>query len=681
LAAKQSLAGLPPLEEKRAALEALKREWEQADGKLMRLSSLNGECRDLLAKQAELAAWQGELAKAQEEISLLPPLDGAQSAFRALGQEREKAKAVCSALASLSGDCADIAKRQGDLAALRDKFEKRSVEFRAADSEHKAIEDAFLRGQAGLLAQTLEGGKPCPVCGSTEHPSPALLPMGKVTESELKKARDEAEKARGQREEAANACAIAKTQVKTLSGRFLSDLQKIVPAASLEDAGALLDESLRAAELALANLAEKMAAEEKALAGLARQWESARKKCDELAPQCTQMKAALDTRGKRFFADASEFIPAAEREGAGEKLAALLAAGQEIACKLAARKKAGEEALADLAQKQQEAAKRNLDAEKAQEAAQALVAERELRAAEQRKSRDEAADAYAAALKACNFASSEQYQASLMTEDELAAAAERLSAYEKEGELLQAEDKRLTAETREKEKPDLEKIALAAEAANAAAAKLRGERDAVKSRLGQTEDALTQLRQSETRYAQLEKRYAAAKQLSDVANGRLDFETYAQAAYFGRVLRAANLRLKLMSQSRYALLRKAEGGDSRKRSGLDIEVLDSYTGKARSANSLSGGESFMASLSLALGLSDVVQQNAGGIRLDAMFIDEGFGSLDSEVLELAVRTLSDMTANGRSIGIISHVAELRERIDKQVRVEKTPAGSRVKIFL
>jgi exonuclease SbcC len=132
-----------------------------------------------------------------------------------------------------------------------------------------------------------------------------------------------------------------------------------------------------------------------------------------------------------------------------------------------------------------------------------------------------------------------------------------------------------------------------------------------------------------------------------------------------------------MSQNRYTLLRKTDSDDGRRRSGLDIEVLDAYTGKARSAGSLSGGESFMASLSLALGLSDVVQRSAGGIRLDAMFIDEGFGTLDVDGLELAIRTLSEMAGTNRIIGIISHVAELSERIDKRIQVEKTTAGSRI----
>ena len=680
-AARRSLASLPPLEEKRAAAAALQRECEQAEGKFVRLKELNADCRDIAAKQAALAALQKELVKAQDKIALLPALDDAQSAFRALGEECEKAKTLCAELTSLHGDFAAIVKMQGDLTALHGEFEKLDGEFKAADGEHKAVEEAFLRGQAGLLAQALEDGRPCPVCGSTEHPSPASSAGRNVTESDLKKAKNEAEKVRGQREETANACSIAKTRIKILSDRFLSDLQKVVPAASMDAAGTLLADSLRAAESAQANLAKKMAADERTLSVLIKQLADAREKCGELVPKCAEMKSAIDTRRQRFLADASEFIPSAEWEGAGEKLAALLASEQKAADELAVREKAAADALTGLAQKQQAAAERNFDAEKANKAALILVAERARRAEEQGEFRDKAAYAYAAALKACDFASAAQYQNALWPEDELAAAAKQLFAYEKEGELLQADSARLTAETADKEKPDLEKLFSQAEAANAEAVKLRGERDALKSRLGQTEEALKQLRRSEKLYAQLEKRYAAVKQLSDAANGRLDFETYAQTAYFGRVLRAANLRLKLMSQNRYVLRRKEDSGDSRRRSGLDLEVFDSYTGKARSANSLSGGESFMASLSLALGLSDVVQQSAGGIRLDAMFIDEGFGSLDSDVLELAVRTLSDMTSNGRSIGIISHVAELRERIDKQIRVEKTPAGSRVKISL
>jgi len=255
----------------------------------------------------------------------------------------------------------------------------------------------------------------------------------------------------------------------------------------------------------------------------------------------------------------------------------------------------------------------------------------------------------------------------------------QISGYEKTGEQLSRDVKRLEKDTAGKEQPDLNKLKADAGAVRTESQLLSNQRDGIKHRLNETERALQFLQRAAGDFEKAEKAYAAVKQLADTANGKLDFETYAQMAYFERILHAANLRLKLMSQNRYTLLRKEGSSDRRSKTGLDLEVLDSYTGKARSANSLSGGESFLASLSLALGLSDVVQQSAGGIHLDTMFIDEGFGSLDTEILELAVKTLSEMAGIGRIVGIISHVTELRERIDKQIRIEKTPVGSKVSV--
>ena len=204
-------------------------------------------------------------------------------------------------------------------------------------------------------------------------------------------------------------------------------------------------------------------------------------------------------------------------------------------------------------------------------------------------------------------------------------------------------------------------------------------RDVIKSRLEKTETSLKELCRSAEDFEKTSHICKAADQLSKAANGRLDFETYAQTAYFDRVLHAANLRLKSMSRNNYTLSRKSDVGDGRKRSGLELDVFAADTGKVRPASGLSGGESFMASLSLALGLSDVVQQNTGGVRLDAMFIDEGFGSLDPDSLDLALKTLIKMAGADRIIGIISHLSEIRGGIDKQVRVEKTTGGSKISI--
>ena len=179
--------------------------------------------------------------------------------------------------------------------------------------------------------------------------------------------------------------------------------------------------------------------------------------------------------------------------------------------------------------------------------------------------------------------------------------------------------------------------------------------------------------------------YGRIAQLSKTANGELagqqkiTFEAYVQAAYFLEVIRRANHRLRVMTAGRYELLRREEAENNRAQSGLELDVYDYYTGKTRSVKSLSGGESFKASLSLALGLSDVIQTRAGGIEVGAIFIDEGFGALDEESLEQAIQTLNTLTGGNCFVGIISHVAELKERIEQKIFVKKTPRGSTVQI--
>jgi len=172
--------------------------------------------------------------------------------------------------------------------------------------------------------------------------------------------------------------------------------------------------------------------------------------------------------------------------------------------------------------------------------------------------------------------------------------------------------------------------------------------------------------------------------LSDIASGKtannVSLQRFVLSVLLDDVLIQATQRLSLMSRGRYLLLRKDQPGKGRGAFGLDLDVEDAYTGKSRSVATLSGGESFMAALALALGLSDVVQAYAGGIKLDMLFIDEGFGSLDQESLELAIRTLMDLQASGRMIGIISHVSELKEQMALRLDVESSYTGSQVKLI-
>ena len=151
-------------------------------------------------------------------------------------------------------------------------------------------------------------------------------------------------------------------------------------------------------------------------------------------------------------------------------------------------------------------------------------------------------------------------------------------------------------------------------------------------------------------------------------------ETYIQMTYFDRIIRRANTRFMVMSSGQYELKRRRESGNNKAQSGLELDVIDHYNGTERSVKTLSGGESFKASLSLALGLSDEIQSSAGGIRLDSMFVDEGFGSLDDESLEQAVKALASLSDSNRLVGIISHVGDLKNRIDKQIIVHKDRSG-------
>jgi len=182
--------------------------------------------------------------------------------------------------------------------------------------------------------------------------------------------------------------------------------------------------------------------------------------------------------------------------------------------------------------------------------------------------------------------------------------------------------------------------------------------------------------------AKLEEAYAIYGTLSDIANGRtgnnISLQRFVLGVLLDDVLMEASRRLYMMTKGRFQLLRKQDKSKGRKASGLELDVEDAYTGKSRSVATLSGGESFMAALALALGLSDVVQAYAGGIKLDTLFIDEGFGSLDQESLDLAIRTLVDLQATGRTIGIISHVSELKEQMALRIDVISSKTGSTIK---
>ncbi len=213
--------------------------------------------------------------------------------------------------------------------------------------------------------------------------------------------------------------------------------------------------------------------------------------------------------------------------------------------------------------------------------------------------------------------------------------------------------------------------------------KLQDKRADLYAAYKRNQDIFSSVKKGQEAIIVAEKDWVCLRALANTANAKLlnkpkiELETYIQMSYFERILRRANLRLLSMSDGQYELKRQEDEKDNRKKAGLELNVIDHYNGTERSVKTLSGGESFQASLSLALGLSDEIQSNAGGIRLDAMFVDEGFGSLDEETLSRAMKSLNGLADGTRMVGIISHVEALKERIDKKILVTKSRTGEKI----
>ena len=544
---------------------------------------------------------------------------------------------------------ADIAKKERDLQGMQKKYLAAEGAWQAAKAAATQAETLYLREQAGFLAENLTEGMACPVCGATHHPHKAALTENAITQAEW-------QEKKAQEETASAALRRASEQAKVAGEKLL-----------------LAQEAFRTGCERLGTAAEGLYAEK------------------ETAEVAFKQETALLAEKQRRIDEAEALRP--EKEGLQERIAKSQAA-------LAALQKRAEETNTALRQKQGEygllqAQLGNLTAAVLTEKCAALqkeislVEKKALRKQAEQESQaaaktEQGAEAeFFAVLREKSFANQTEYEAYLTERTVLERAEEEnrqfFAALEKQKQLAE-----MFAEScAKKERKDVS--ALEEERKT-----LLTERAAKKQMADETRKqaaVLANLLQNARKEWQ-ERMHAAAaylpiRELSRTANGELPgkekiaFEQFVQGVYFRRILQAANLRLQDMTEGRYLLLHAEKAMNKRSQAGLELEVLDHYTGKSRSVRSLSGGEAFKASLSLALGLSDVIQAHAGGVRVDAMFIDEGFGSLDEQSREQAVQVLQRLSYGNRLVGIISHVSELKESIDKKIIVKKGSAGSSI----
>ena len=670
---------------------------------------------EALAGAKDLAAKTEAAQKAQKQVQALLEQEASlvaaeRKAQDAVAQAKEVSESFAGADVALSEagaaldrasraeqDASQAVRRRGELQqaaqAAAEPYRRAVEQLKAAEAVHdkdlaqvQQLQKAQRAGRAGLLAADLQDGSPCPVCGSVHHPSPARAAGSIPSDDEIDKATAVEAASKQAVDQAAREAEGAKARCETAQvaldefdkahggeqsvAQALAQARDGVATAKRTKADAQLrcDQAAHAAK----SLAEAESAHERSVTALS-QVKDARQAAERDYASADAEARALRERltvvsvdeAQRAFENAQHDASVAQTElNNAERAVSAFAAAQR-----------GQQAAEEAAKQAAEQARKAEEALQSQTQAQQLA---EQEAKHLRADLDfpslEAAQTEAARLRqqadALKRRRDAAQQAVEQNAQQLATKRELLAAKDKQLADLPAGDAAAAA----KERNDYE------EQGKQASERL----GAVNLRVSANGECLEQLRKTLKRTGDIEERYGRIRLMADAANGNLTgrakvrFEAYVQGMYFDKVIAAANQRLRVLTAGQFELVRWSESAGNSK-AGLGLYVIDSFTGRARDASSLSGGESFQASLCLALGLSDIVQAHAGGIEFDTMFVDEGFGSLDQGALGNAISLLSDLSGGNKLVGIISHVEDLKANIPKRITVTKTQSGSTAKV--
>ncbi len=555
------------------------------------------------------------------------------------------------------------------------EYEESLKEYEKVNIKYEEMNNLFFKGQAGILAENLNNGEPCPVCGSTHHPKPAEKLLGIPTEDELKgakklweelgektkkcyenfmdiKGRGEAQKdivdkLSREIEGTLGQFETIKDNIKTLNEDLLSLKKRADAADGIRKKESILLDSLKKAEESLGEkeeLSQKLEEEFRELFGKVQGLKSLLTKEERELPEDIREEKALKVQIDKFEEEYKNM------------------------------EKSLKEALDSY---------RKGEINFARAETNKNLKENEIKTA---KTEVEAAKSgFMSEVKRAGFEKLEDYFVSKLEQEKMDEMEREIKAYNEA--LRSAADRFAKAEIDVKgqsmaDTEDIKKkIEGKKEEKNQAEMKIKK----VFARLVHNKKLEVKIKNTANEIEKNESRYGVVGHLSNMAKGnnreKLSFERYVLAAYFDDIIDAANIRLSKMTDGRFELSRIEEKQKGAAQQGLEIQVYDYYTGQPRHVKVISGGESFKASLSLALGLSDVVQSNAGGISLDTIFIDEGFGSLDQESLEKAIQCLLDLQKTGKLVGVISHVQELKDRIRARIEIIPDMTGSKAKVIV
>ena len=665
------------------------------EAKYRKRDELSGKLAELRKEEADQKTESDRLEAAEKELKeYTDTLRNTVSGLKDKPAEQEKIAAELKELSALetkirnilSTETEERERRQKQLKKAQDAFSAAFDAYGAANAERMKAERILESCRAGILAGSLVDGRKCPVCGSTEHPEPAELPPVSVTEEEYDRLVEKENELRDAKEGALGKSEKAGTELseheKKMRGEILdclgdellgrnTDTEEIDPLlGELGEVSCGVNERLAAKqELSAAvkkdvDLLKKSEAELKAAEGektekLAKEKEDLRRRSVETSKAVSETSATLETLKDLSFANWKDaFEEKKKLEGDIAKLTAYIEGAKK--------------------------AKSGADREFAAVGAELSTQENNLRS--QKEDETVLKAELDEKMKARGLTTMEELLSLAVSEEELAKAERTVADYRQELAANAAGLKQAKADAEGKQTVDLKALRQVCDEQTAAVGGIRKAENDVLHRIANNTEKQRNILSKRDDYESSKKNYFICKRLYDLVkggtgSGRITLEQYVQASGFDSIIAAANRRLFPMSDGQYELYRQEGVGDRRSNTFLDLEVLDNFTGHRRPVGNLSGGESFKASLSLALGLSDKVSSSRGGIQMDALFIDEGFGTLDRKSIESAMETLVNLSGTNKLVGVISHREELIENIPQQIRVSKTKTGSTISIDL
>lgn len=705
------LAEKARLEQQQAELDKGRNLWEEAKKRL----SLTKEKLSLLQKES--VEVEERLKQDREEF------EKTKAAELSLEQIQREQQVLENRKIQLFHLTEQISKRKTAAENLKQsqaRYQTAAEISRSLRKQYTELEQLFFDGQAGILAAQLRSGEACPVCGSLHHPLPARAQKNVPGKEELEKKEKEVNQAEGKTERFSGEAGQWRKRLEEEEERLARAGMPLYGVSEPEQLEALAEkekQELISVEKEVSRRRRQAEAEKERKEQLEARLKSGEEKFRQKENAFREMEKqkAADERGcQEYRKRLEEICRPGEKGNAGDpsfsgKTGAAYVSENYDTAEHAARlllvlkeklrrvmeelekNSIWEKRRKNLEQRREETEKRRKEAETVIHSCEKQMAEKrtEIRGCQERildlqgETAGETKEALETGIRLWTEKKAQLESAREMTGQKYQRQKELLAG------LIQAE-KTLKSQLAESEGLDEAGILEALSQAEEQKRTLSRERDAQYAAGENNRKIYNAVIGRRQEMEQAEQEYVWLKALSDTANGtlsgkqKIELETYIQMNYFDRILRKANLRLMTMSSGQYELKRREDSDNKKEKAGLELNVIDHYNGSERSVKTLSGGETFQASLSLALGLSDEIQSRTGGIRLDAMFVDEGFGSLDEDALNQALKALEGLTEGERLVGIISHVSELKERIDHKIVVtryrSREGTGSRAEVI-